>query len=505
MNFCDYDLDPRIIKGLEEAGYKEAFSIQEKVLKKAMEKKDLCVHSQTGTGKTCAFLISFFQNFCISKTKKKCLVLSPTRELAVQIEQEAKKLGKYLNIQTLAIYGGVGYEKQIKNINKGADLIIATPGRIIDLYKQKIFSFKEFDFVVIDEADRMFDMGFRNEVIGILKALKPKSERQGILLSATMNYEVVNISNKFFNNTEIISDDTKQITVEKIEQKLFHLNEKEKLSLLLGLIKKDKPKSVLIFTNMKHTAVQLAKRLRYNNLKALALTGDLSQYKRLNTTKAFKGGEVAILVATDVAARGLHINDLELVVNYDLPSDCENYVHRIGRTARAGKSGVAVSFACDKYIYNLEAIETYIKMKIPVTSLNENLLEKDLSVGLNYSQLERKTKQERKGSKLNVKKTPRKKGGSANKKKIPKTITEKKQKKGKVVADKKAPLSSKKKRRNRNKSSNDLEKRLSYYKKKYGENFSVNKEASKQEPRIENKKEEKDKGLLKKLKSFLHF
>lgn len=375
MNFKDLDLHPDIMKGLEEAAFEKCTPVQEKTFEHTLNKRDVYVQSQTGTGKTAAFLITIFQLFKTDPDiRKRALILVPTRELAVQVEEEAAILGKYCGYKIGSFYGGVGYEKQEKLLKQQAEICVGTPGRLIDFCKSGKLDFSSFDILVIDEADRMFDMGFIPDIRYMIKKMPPLEKRLTMLYSATLSQRVKMLAWEYMNDPFEIEIEPDNITLDAITQELFHVPREDKFGLILGIIKRDNPESILIFTNTKRMAEILSDKLKANGITNQFITGDLPQHKRLSIIKGVKSGTIKALVATDVAARGLHIDDLALVVNYDLPDDCENYVHRIGRTARAGKSGKAISIACESYVYNLEAIEQFIGMKIPVNWEYEELM-----------------------------------------------------------------------------------------------------------------------------------
>lgn len=388
MDFNDFGLDERLMKGIENAGYISCTPVQEKVisaLKNSNSEKvpDLYVQSQTGTGKTAAYLIAVVSQMLKDENKgKKCLVLAPTRELAVQIEEEAKVLVGTTGLKVLSVYGGVGYEKQISKLKKGVDIIIGTPGRIIDLEEGKNLDLSNANFCVIDEADRMFDMGFYPELRKILKCLPSAENRQTMLFSATLNSYVKNLAWEYTRDPVEITIEAENITVTEIDQELLHVSSDEKMKLLLGILKHETPESVIIFCNTKRSCEVVSKRLSLNELKSDFLIGDLPQSRRSQILKAFKSGELKILVATDVAARGIDVDNLAMVINYDLPVESENYVHRIGRTARAGKSGKAYTFCSEQDVYNLPAIERYIEMQIPSTVAYPEQMEEDKSSGV---------------------------------------------------------------------------------------------------------------------------
>jgi ATP-dependent RNA helicase RhlB len=381
MKFTELGLDERVMAGITDAGFTECTPVQEQTFGYTLKGKDVLVQSQTGTGKTAAFLITIFQNFLNGQRSGTSLVVVPTRELAVQIEEEARLLGGHTGMRIVSVYGGVGYDKQEEQLARGVDLLIATPGRLLDFGKSKKIKFAEVMNLVIDEADRMFDMGFYPDIQMMMKKMPPLAQRQTMLFSATLSTRVRNLAWEYMNTPGEIEISPENITVEQISQELYHVSKDEKLKVLLGILKRDNPENCLIFCNTKYMSVELAWRLSENGYKCQYIMGDLPQKKRLNVIEKLKAGKIPFLVATDVAARGLHIDDLAMVVNYDVPEDFENYVHRIGRTARAGKSGKAVTLACEKFVYGLPAIEDYIKMKIPVGWVSEDLLVTDVTAG----------------------------------------------------------------------------------------------------------------------------
>ena len=399
MKFEEFNLHEDIMRGITGAGFVEAMPAQERTFNAVLNGKDVTVQSQTGTGKTAAFLISIYQLFMTDAVEnKKALIVVPTRELAVQIEEEAATLGAHLPFKTVSIYGGVGYKKQLEKLEQGADLIVGTPGRLLDLEKSNHIDYKQFGILVIDEADRLFDMGFFPDLRKMLRRLPEPEKRRTMLFSATLNTRVLNLSWDQMNEYEEIKIEPEKVTVEEISQELFHVAGHEKFRLLLGILKREKFENVIIFCNTKHMAVEVARRLEVNGYKTKFLMGDLPQKKRLSVINNMKAGELDVLVATDVAARGLHVDDLSMVINYDLPEDYENYVHRIGRTARAGKSGRAVSLACEKYVYHLPAIESYIGDKITVMIADDELFLEDASAGMKFRNEFRDDRSGRSGS-----------------------------------------------------------------------------------------------------------
>lgn len=388
MNFVECALDTRLLDGIEKAGYVNCTPVQQQVIEASKSddgKKgpDLYVQSQTGTGKTAAYLIAVLEQMVKEENKgKKCLILAPTRELAVQIEEEAKVLAHKTGLRAFSVYGGVGYEKQIANLKKGVDIIIGTPGRVIDLQEGKNLDLSNACFCVIDEADRMFDMGFYPDLRKILKCLPSESVRQTMLFSATLNSYVKNLAWEYTRDPVEITIEAENITVSEIKQELIHVSSDEKMQLLVGILKNENPESVIIFCNTKRTCEVISKRLVINDIKSEYLIGDLPQSKRLSILKDFKSGVLKCLVATDVAARGIDVEELAMVINYDLPVEAENYVHRIGRTARAGKSGKAYTFCCEQDVYNLPAIERYIEMTIPSIVAYPEQMAEDKSSGI---------------------------------------------------------------------------------------------------------------------------
>ena len=378
--FSSLPIHPAIQEALEDNRLTHTTPIQEKTLPLTLGGHDVMGLAQTGTGKTAAFLISLYHYLLTNPVHPKAkgpwaIVLAPTRELAVQIKKDADQIGAYTGLNSLAIYGGVSMEHQ-RNLLENApiDIIIGTPGRIIDLYKQKIIRLKNIEVCVLDEADRMFDLGFIDDVRYLLRQMPPAHERLNLLFSATMAQKVQELAYEYFNAPETVSIESGQATADNITQILYHTAKHEKTPLLIGLLNRDKPARSMIFLNTKRDLERLSVVLEANGYPNAALSGDIPQKKREKIIKDFQSGAVNIVVATDVAARGLHIPDVTHVFNYDLPQVAEDYVHRIGRTARAGASGTAISFACEEYVYSLPEIEHYIHNKLPVFPLDEELL-----------------------------------------------------------------------------------------------------------------------------------
>ncbi|NLV25449.1 MAG: DEAD/DEAH box helicase [Deltaproteobacteria bacterium] len=372
MKFNDLSLPAAVLRGIAEVGFVDLTPVQEASIPLALSGRDLAVQAQTGTGKTAAFLITLFTRLLAAErelsTNPRALILAPTRELVAQICADAKGLGAYCPIRVQAVFGGIDYQEQRQALQKGVDVIVATPGRLIDYAKQRVFSLRRIEALVIDEADRMFDMGFIKDLRYILRQLPSFEKRQNMLFSATLSSRVMELAYEFMNAPEKVEIHPEQVTAERIEQNLYHVGRREKFPLLLGLLKKEaRAERVLVFVNTKGEADFLGERLRVNDLRAAVLSGDIPQKKRLRLLDDFKSGRLTFLVATDVASRGLHIDGVTHVINYDLPLDAEDYVHRIGRTARAGAAGKAISFADEELVYRLPDIESFIGQKISST------------------------------------------------------------------------------------------------------------------------------------------
>ena len=342
MRFDELKLPEQLQLGIAEAGFTICTPIQERTLPITLEGTDIAGQAQTGTGKTAAFLITLFTRLLKSANptvKPRALILAPTRELVVQIEADAQLLGGHCGLVVQAIYGGVDYMKQKNALRDGADIIVGTPGRLIDYLKQKIYSLKGIEMLVIDEADRMFDLGFIADLRFILRRLPPFDKRQNLMFSATLNPRVMDLAYEFMNMPVKVSVTPENMTAERVEQLLFHCSRKEKFPLLLGLLRRDGMERTMIFINTKREAEHLHNLLNANGFPCRVISGDVEQRKRMRILDDFKEGKLPILIATDVASRGLHIEGVSHVINYDLPQDCEDYVHRIGRTARAGAEG----------------------------------------------------------------------------------------------------------------------------------------------------------------------
>lgn len=383
--FDSFQLHETLAKGIEDAGFGFCTPIQALTLPVALAGKDVAGQAQTGTGKTAAFLVATYETLLrnpASPTRRanqpRALIVAPTRELAVQIAKDAEQIGGHTGFEIGLVYGGEDYEKQRQRLSDGVDILIGTPGRLIDYHKQHVYDLQEAHVAVLDEADRMFDMGFIKDIRFLLRRLPPPDQRLTMLFSATLSHRVMELAYEHMNNPDTVKVQDENVTVDRIRQLVFFPSNKEKVALLIGLLKRMDCRRTMVFVNTKRVAEDLTAWLEGNGFKAEVLSGDVRQNKRLRLLREFQEGSLPILVTTDVAARGLHIPEVSHVFNYDLPQDAPDYVHRIGRTARAGAEGDAISFACEDYAVTLPEIEAYIGQPLPRESHYEDLLETDL-------------------------------------------------------------------------------------------------------------------------------
>ena len=382
VTFSSFDLHPRLQVGLEAAGFTRCTPIQALTLPVALPGGDVAGQAQTGTGKTLAFLVAVVNRLltrpALAERKPedpRALILAPTRELAIQIHKDAMKFGPELGLRFALVYGGVDYDKQRQLLQEGVDVIIATPGRLIDYVKQhKVVSLHACEVCVLDEADRMFDLGFIKDIRFLLRRMPVRTERQTLLFSATLSHRVLELAYEHMNEPQKLVVETETITAARVRQKLYYPADEEKLPLLLGLLSRGEGARTMVFVNTKVFVERVARALERAGYRVGVLSGDVPQKKRESLLKKFQAGQLEILVATDVAARGLHIDGVKYVYNYDLPFDAEDYVHRIGRTARLGEEGDAISFACERYAIGLPDIEAYIEQKIPSEPVTPELL-----------------------------------------------------------------------------------------------------------------------------------
>ena len=379
--FDSFELHPDLLSGLHASGFTRCTPIQALTLPLALQGRDVAGQAQTGTGKTAAFLVAIMQRLLTrpafaerGAADPRALIIAPTRELAIQIDKDFRNLGRDTGLKSALIYGGVDYDKQREQLRGGVDIVIATPGRLLDYYKQHVFSFNAVEIMVIDEADRMFDLGFIKDVRFILRRLPERTRRQCLLFSATLSHRVLELAYEHMNEAQKLTVETDNVTADRVRQAIYFPASEEKLPLLINLLSRIDAHRSMVFVNMKIAAEKVARRLEKQGFRVGMLSGDVPQKKRQSLLGKFQRGEIEILIATDVAARGLHIPDVTHVFNYDLPMDAEDYVHRIGRTARLGAEGDAISFACDMYAQGLPDIEAYIGQKIPVARVEPELL-----------------------------------------------------------------------------------------------------------------------------------
>lgn len=385
IRFDSLPLHPTLLSSIVRLGFSHCTPIQAETLPRALNGDDLAGQAQTGTGKSAAFLLATLHHLLSTPrrddgdgTSPRAFVLAPTRELAIQIHKDATELGADTGVRMAVCYGGAGYEQQREQLASGVDLLIGTPGRLIDFFKQGVYTLKEIEVLVLDEADRMFDLGFIDDIRYLLRRMPTPEKRRNYLFSATLSQRVLELAYEHMNDPERIEIASEQVTADRVQQKLIHVANDEKLPLLVGWLRAHNPNRTMVFVNTKRAGEEIERTLKANGFDAAILSGDVAQTKRIKLLEAFKAGQLPILVATDVAARGLHIPDVSHVINFDLPQDAADYVHRIGRTARAGQSGDALSFCCESWVYSLPAIESYIEQRIPTESLNEAWLATDL-------------------------------------------------------------------------------------------------------------------------------
>jgi ATP-dependent RNA helicase RhlB len=385
ITFDSLPLHPSLKKGLRQMGFDHCTPIQALTLPRALAGEDLAGQAQTGTGKSAAFLLAAMNQLLArpradlppGPAAPRAVMLAPTRELAIQILKDAEQIGRETGLRMTVCYGGAGYDAQREALAAGVDILIGTPGRLIDFYKQNAYTLKQVEVLVLDEADRMFDLGFIDDIRYLIRKMPPPAARRNYLFSATLSHRVLELAYEHMNNPTKVEVEPERVTAERVRQSLIHVANDEKLPLLVGWLRHHEPTRTMVFVNTKRVAEEVETCLRANGFEASTLSGDVAQTKRIRLLEEFKTGQLPILVATDVAARGLHIDGVSHVINYDLPQDAEDYVHRIGRTARAGSSGDAISLCCETWVYSLPAIEKYIGNRLPVESLNEDWLKGD--------------------------------------------------------------------------------------------------------------------------------
>ncbi|WP_028117076.1 ATP-dependent RNA helicase RhlB [Ferrimonas senticii] len=385
--FADFPLANSVVAALQGAGFSHCTPIQALTLPILLSGKDIAGQAQTGTGKTLAFLVATFHELLSREVpadhdghSPRALIMAPTRELAIQICKDAEPLAKATGLKLGLAYGGEGYEEQRETIAAGVDILVGTTGRLIDYYKQGVYQLNAIQVMVLDEADRMFDLGFIKDIRYLFRRMPAPAARRNMLFSATLSFKVQELAYEHMNDPEHVQVEPERKTAKQIKEELFYPSNEDKMKLLLTLIEEEWPDKGIIFANTKHRCEEIHAWMAADGHRVGLLTGDVHQKKRLKILELFKTGDIDFLVATDVAARGLHIADVTHVFNYDLPDDCEDYVHRIGRTGRAGAKGTSISFACEQYAMNLPAIEDYIAHRIPQSSYDASALLSDLTV-----------------------------------------------------------------------------------------------------------------------------
>ena len=393
VTFESLELVPPLRQGIRDAGFAHCTPIQAQTLPIALSGRDVAGQAQTGTGKTAAFLIALYHTLATrsaphgrSRTSIRALIVAPTRELAVQIHHDAELLGRHMGLKLAVVYGGVDYDKQRREVGEGVDVLIGTPGRIIDYFKQRVFDMRHAQVLVLDEADRMFDLGFIADIRYILRRLPPPERRLSMLFSATLSHRVLELAYEHMANPELIRIEPDKRTVDEVRQLVYYPATEEKVPLLIGLLRRSEAHRTMVFVNTKRSAERLEHVLRANGFHAQAISGDVPQKKRLQFLRQFHEGDLAVLIATDVASRGLHIPDVSHVFNFDLPQDAADYVHRIGRTARAGAEGDAISFACEESAVSLPEIEAYLGHKIPAGTISKDLLSHPVASGRTHGE-----------------------------------------------------------------------------------------------------------------------
>ncbi len=384
--FDTLELPEQVRTAVDEQGWTRMTRVQHEVLPVALAGRDVVVQAQTGSGKTATYLLTIFSHMLrVPRTTPRevprALIIAPTRELAVQIRGDAETLGRYVGVKVHVVFGGLDYKKQRDILSAGTDLLIGTPGRLIDYHKQGSYSLGSTEIVVVDECDRLFDMGFADDLRWLLRRLPPPDKRQSMMYTATLSTRVATIGWRHMNNPQEVVIGRELITPDTIRQRLFHVSSREKLSLLLGLLEREATTRTMVFVNTRHGARRLVEDLQRHGYQARALTGNVMQTKRLRVLDDFREGRLPILVATDVASRGLHIEGVTHVINYDLPQDAEDYVHRIGRTARAGAEGMAITLACEDYVYSLDAVHKFVGYEIPVEFATDDLFARVVPYG----------------------------------------------------------------------------------------------------------------------------
>jgi len=380
--FTELNLPEVLMKGIDSLGFTEMTDVQQTALPITLAGKDVAGQGRTGTGKTATFLITAINRLLTTEPKQgrtnhhpRVLIIAPTRELVVQISDDAKKLAQHTDLKLHTVFGGVDYEKQRLGFENGVDILIGTPGRLIDYLKKRVYSLSKADMLIIDEADRMFDLGFIKDLRFMMRRLPPYDQRQSLMFSATLSHRVLEMAYEHMNSPEKLRAEKGDLIASGITESMYHTSMDDKLPLLIHLLRAGNVERGMVFINEKRTGERVARNLARYGFAVGILSGDVRQKKRMRILEDFTSGKLHLLVATDVASRGLHIDGVTHVFNYDLPEDAENYVHRIGRTARAGATGTAISFSCERFCFGLPDIEAYISRQIPVTHIDPAMLD----------------------------------------------------------------------------------------------------------------------------------
>jgi len=381
IRFHDLGLHPRLMRSIHALGWQFATPIQGEILPGTLKGKDMAGRAQTGTGKTAAFLISII-NHCLNKPLEnhgtgcpRALIIAPTRELAMQIGQDSEGLNQFTGLRTVVLYGGMDYNKQERELDDVIDIVVATPGRLLDFSQKGVVNLRFTEIMVIDEADRMLDMGFIPDVRRIIYKTPPNEKRQTVLFSATLSDDVMRLAAAWMTDPERIDIEPEQVAVDTVDQKVFIVTDKEKFPLLYNIIKNDNPDRIIVFANRRDQTERLADELERYSIKCEMLSGAVTQKKRMRILEDFREGRVKVLVATDVAGRGIHVDGVSHVVNFNIPENPDDYIHRIGRTGRAGATGKSITFACEMESFELPAIEELLGLPLKCTMPPEELLE----------------------------------------------------------------------------------------------------------------------------------
>jgi ATP-dependent RNA helicase RhlB len=381
LKFTDLNLPDPLMRAVEDLGFETPTPIQAQALPPLLDSRDLAGQAQTGTGKTACFLLAAMTRLLETERpadgSPRALIMAPTRELAIQIADDADRLSIHTDLDVALCYGGTAWEKQARVLERGTDIVVGTPGRLIDYHRKGVLKLHRIEVFVLDEADRMFDMGFIRDIQFVFSRIPDKGKRQALLFSATLSQSVLMLAYRYMIDPVEVAIEPENLVVEEIDQILYHVSSHEKRALLLGMMDIEKPHRALIFVNTKRDGEELTWMLNQNGYQVVYISGDIPQKKRSKIIEAVKNGEIQYLVATDVASRGLHVDDISHVFNYDVPGDPEDYVHRIGRTARAGASGKAITLACERYVVNLPAVEKFIKRKVPTAFVEDELLRRE--------------------------------------------------------------------------------------------------------------------------------